>query len=368
MRKLASIQKITDIRPIEGADKIMVCNILGWEVVIAKRDNFKVGDLVVYVEVDSILPEKPEFEFMRERKFRVKTIKLRKQFSQGIVFPLSILPSGCKRVNEGDDLTEVLGIVKYDPQAQEEKSITTPQHKNKIVKYMMSFAWFRFIYFKLNRKDKGWPSWIAHTDEENFQVCMRMLTSRPNEEWYVGEKIDGQSGTFFVERVRKWGVTKLNFGVCSRNIRLGKPDESSYWKIARKYDLENKLLSLKKAGIVIQGEIVGGKVQGNKYALPELDMYVFNVIENGERYSLEKMIEFCKQHKFKCVPIIYNSWVLKNPERPIQEIVKELLDWSNGKSVLNNNILREGFVLRLKSNTNISFKIRSPEFLLKYGE
>jgi len=369
-RKLASIQKITDIRSIEGADKIKTAQVLGWECVI-RNDEFKVGDLVVYCEVDSIMPEKPEFEFLRERHFRIKTIKLRKQISQGIVFPLSVLsPSFMIDRNniEGTDVTEILGVTKYDPQLQEENTLKEQTQKSKINKFFMNFSLYRFIYFKINRKDKGWPSWIPHTDEENFQICNRMLTNRPNEEWYVTEKLDGQSGSFFIERIRRFGITKFKFGVCSRNIRIGKPNESNYWKIARKYDLENKLLSLKKADILLQAEICGGKIQGNKYALSELDMYVFNIIENGKKYSLEKMIKFCNQYSLKHVPVIYDNWVFKNSEKPVQEIIKELIDWSNGKSVLNNNILREGLVLRLKKNTNISFKIRSPEFLLKYGE
>ena len=373
-RKLASIQKIASIRGIPGADKVEVSVLenLGWEIVTRKGE-FKAGELVVYCEVDCQLPEKPEFEFLRERKFRIKTIKLRGTLSQGIVFPLTILPNTIlvpvnKMELVGTDVSESLDIRKYDPQLQEEKAMEEQAHKSKVNKFFMQFGLYRFIYFRLNKKNKGWPGFFAHTDEENLQNCLGMLTSRPNEEWYVAEKIDGKSFSAFIERTRKWGRTKLKFGVCSRNIRLSKPDTSDYWKMAKKYDLENKLLSLNKAGIVIQAEIAGGKVQGNKYALPELDMYVFNVIEGGERYSLEKMKEFCLQHGLKMVPILYDSWVLKNPERPVQEIVKELLDWSNGKSVLNNNVLREGLVLRLKKNTNISFKIRSPDFLIKFGE
>ena len=93
MRNLASVQRIIDIRPIEGADNILVCDILGWHVVINKKDNFKIGDLVIYIEPDSILPVIAEFEFLRDRKFRISTIKLKKQISQGIVFPLSLLES-----------------------------------------------------------------------------------------------------------------------------------------------------------------------------------------------------------------------------------------------------------------------------------
>lgn len=120
-RKLASIQRIVSLSPIEGADKIEKCVVLGFELVVAKKDNFKAGDLCVYCEVDSILPDKPEFEFLRERKFRIKTIKLKQQVSQGICFPLSILPQAAFhdiKWKEGADVTEILEITKYDPQGE----------------------------------------------------------------------------------------------------------------------------------------------------------------------------------------------------------------------------------------------------------
>src|SRR4030042_5995329 len=118
MRKLASIQKITSLSPIDGADKILKAAVLGWECVVLKNE-FNEGDLCVYCEVDSILPEKPEFEFLRERKFRIKTIKLKGQVSMGICFPLSILPKG--NYQEGDDITETIGITKHDQQAAAEQ-------------------------------------------------------------------------------------------------------------------------------------------------------------------------------------------------------------------------------------------------------
>src|SRR4030042_6809275 len=114
MRKLATIQQITALNSIPEADNILVASVLGWKVVVRKED-FKVGDLCVYCEIDSILPEKPEFEFLRPRKFRIKTIKLRGQVSQGICFTLSILPEG--KFNEDDDVTEIIGVKKNDHQA-----------------------------------------------------------------------------------------------------------------------------------------------------------------------------------------------------------------------------------------------------------
>lgn len=90
-RSLAHIEKIEWIRPIEGADKIALCGVLGWQCVIAKKDDFKVDDKIIYVEIDSVMPELPEFEFLRDRKFRVRTIKLRGQISMGLILPITIL-------------------------------------------------------------------------------------------------------------------------------------------------------------------------------------------------------------------------------------------------------------------------------------
>ena len=136
-RQLASIRRISDIRLIAGADRIVVAQVDGWECVVQK-DEFHVGDRVVYIEVDSVVPERPEFEFLRDRKFRVRTIKLRGQVSQGLVLPLSILPTG--NYEDGADVTDVLGVTKYDPQAQQEALLLQRQPKapkNKFVKLVV---------------------------------------------------------------------------------------------------------------------------------------------------------------------------------------------------------------------------------------
>lgn len=90
-RKLASIQIISDLKPIEGADKIEVATCLGWQCVV-KKGEFKIGDKCIYWEIDSIVDStNPIFEFMKERKFRVKTQKFLKTLSQGLLMPLSVL-------------------------------------------------------------------------------------------------------------------------------------------------------------------------------------------------------------------------------------------------------------------------------------
>ena len=176
------------------------------------------------------------------------------------------------------------------------------------------------------------------------------------------------SATFFIGTKRRWDIKNLEFGVCSRNIRLSKPDNSCYWKIAEKYNIGEKLLELEEAGIVVQGECVGGKTQGNKYKLPEQDFLVFNVIDNGTKYTLGQMKVFCHINGLKTVPIISESWTFNVNNRSNSDIVKDLVNMSEGKSALNPNIPREGIVVRLKDNPNISFKVISPTFELTYPQ
>lgn len=168
-RKLASIQRIAKLEEIPDADKIEKATVLGWEVVVAKKDNFEVGDFCVYCEIDSILPDKPEFEFLRERKFRIRTIKLKGQISQGICFPLSILPGWNHR--EGDDVTELIGVRKYDPQAEferKEMERLAGIDKNRMDKFLKRYSWYRKLIFKPKRTPI--PTFIKKTDEDRIQL------------------------------------------------------------------------------------------------------------------------------------------------------------------------------------------------------
>lgn len=167
-RKLAHVEIIEAIFPIPNADKIEMVKILGWECVV-KKNEFKVGEKVVYVEVDAIMPEKPEYEFLRDRKFRIRTIRLRGQISQGLVLPLSTLPQNSSYFSIGHDVTELLGITKYlspseqsELQQQEEK---IKLEKNRLKKFMMRYSWFRRMFLSRNQI-KGFPYWVNKTDEE----------------------------------------------------------------------------------------------------------------------------------------------------------------------------------------------------------
>ncbi|HEY8893345.1 MAG TPA: RNA ligase (ATP) [Niastella sp.] len=326
MRKLASIQRIKSIEPIANADTIMKATVLGWQLVI-KKDEFKPGDLCVYVEIDSILPDKPEFEFLRNKNFRIRTIRLRGQVSQGICFPLHILPNNIQ-VDEGADVTDVLGIVKYEP--------PVPVNMRGIMK-------------------GPFPSFIPKTDETRVQVLQDLLNTHKGAVCYITEKLDGTSVTFFV----KDGV----FGVCSRNMELEESEDNLYWKTARQFNIEEKLRSV-GCNIAIQGELVGESIQGNKLKLKGQHVFVFSVFLIDEyRYAMfHEWIKMMEDLAIPCVPVITDSYLLENN-------IEDILSMSETFSLINPNVMCEGIVIRLKESKDlVSFKAISNEFLLKYGE
>lgn len=332
-RKLASIRKIGELSPIEGADKIEVATIDGWKVVVAKDVNHKVGDLVVYCEVDSFLPIREEFEFLRKSSykkmgdqegFRLKTIRLRGQLSQGLILPIHILPFG-ETFHKGQDVTEVLGIVKYEPPVPAE----------------------------LSGKVKGlFPSFIRKTDEERVQNLAKeyqeyQATSK--HKFYVTEKLDGSSSTFFL----KDGV----FGVCSRNLELLETEGNTFWKVARELKLE-ELMSGVGFNICLQGELIGEGIQGNPYKIKGQTVRFFNGfnIDTQENIPFLEFVELVQKMGLKTVPILDFDFTLP-------ETIDGMLEYADNKSELNSNFDREGVVVRSYDRT-ISFKSISNKFLL----
>jgi len=346
MRKLASIQRILSVNPIDGADLIEVVAILGWKCVVKKSDEMKVGDLIVYCEIDSVFPEKEEFEFLRNKKFRIRTIRLKNQISQGICFPLSILPTS--EYNEGDDVTEILQISKYEP----------PEPAC------------------LGGNTKGsFPSFMIKTDETRVQVLQGLLTRHKGIQCYVSEKIDGSSNsTFFNNHLDLVD----QFGVCSRNQELKKDEpeigeysfsaKNTFWAMAEKYDLEAKLKKLNR-NIAIQGEVIGEGIQKNKYAIKGHELRVFNIFDI-DAYKYLDFAEFMKlsaELGLTTVPILDTNFILIDD-------IDALVELSKGNSVLNPKIKREGIVIRPLVEIDdprggrVSFKAINSEFLLKYQD
>ncbi len=358
-RKLASIQRVTSLEPIKDADRIEKATVLGWELVVQKGD-FRAGDLCVYCEIDSILPERPEFEFLRPRNFRIKTIKLKKQVSQGIAFPVSILPEGYLDLPvdyEGTDVTEVLGITKYEP--------NIPAH--------------------LAGQRKGnFPGFLRKTDEMRIQAVPRVLQRNVGKKMYVTEKVDGTSVTYFV---RDGGVlAEPEFGICSRNIWLKETEENKdvvYIQVAKQLDIETRLKNISEqaknlcllpnGNIAIQGEIVGPGVQKNKYHLEKLEFFVFSVyvIDEARYLSYGEFVWFCALMDFRTVPVLFFSTLADDNGNPCE--VPPLVENSKGMSQLA-KVPREGLVVRSlvedrdEELGRLSFKIINPDFLLLHGE
>ena len=200
-RKLASIQIINDLKPIEGKDRILQASILGWSLIVGK-DDFKVGDKCVYIEVDSVLdPNNPVFEQARKRSNRIKTIKMAGIYSQGIAYPLSAFSMNPDRYSVGDDVTDILGIKKYDPQAEEELKLNkTTKEIKKYPQFLMRWSWFRKLVLPSKRQQRGFPMQISKTDEVRIQTIPEVLKNK--EPTIVTEKIDGQSLSALLEQIK----------------------------------------------------------------------------------------------------------------------------------------------------------------------
>ena len=347
-RKLAHIERIVKISSIPDADKIEKVQVLGWECV-AKKGEFKEGELCVYIEIDAMIPKCIWSGFLwregdTKDKYRLKTCKLKGQVSQGLVLPISILSYYSEDVDsksvlqEGDDVTQLLCIEKYIPH----------------------------IPANLQGEIEGdFPFFIPKTDENRIQAYPQLLDIMRGKEVTISEKLDGTSASYFLK--------DLHFGVCSRNKELKLNDNNLYWKIAKQYDIENKLnwLNKESGGIefAIQGEIIGQGVQSNKYKLEGNRLYVFNVYNISEHKYLEheEMQKFCESLQLTYVPPL--------GQITLNHTVEELVELSKGYTVLNpEQIWREGIVVRgikeevIEKYGRFSFKAINPNFLLKYED
>ncbi len=358
MRNLASIKIIKNLVPIADRDRIELAIIDGWQIIV-KKDEYKIGDMTVFCEIDSVLPERQEFEFLRRSKFRIKTMKMAGVLSQGICFNLDILPKGKYEIDQ--DVTALLGIKQYETTIDKgsgsaDKSYGT---KSKIVKKLMRYAMFRKIFGGLFVKQKvtmDFPKFISKTDETRIQNIPHVLEDK-NTKWIVREKLDGQSGTFFL---KKKYLGRYDFGVCSRNLQLIE-DDSNYWQIAKSHNIKEILQKLigEHRWVAIQGEILGPGIQKNKYKFNELQIRVFNLVFPTGKARCLDWEERIMQLGLKWCPLIDESYILP-------ETVNELLEFATGSS-LEGETLREGLVFR-NYTRNHSFKAVSPEFLIKNDE
>lgn len=419
-RMLAYVQEVVDVEPLyfckavtdengnktfvpdlneKGekvyADSIEKIHVLGWTL-IANKGEFKPGDKCVFFEIDSKIPAckyldedgNDVFAFLARKNHCVKTYKLNKfgVWSQGLALPLSKLGLS-DELEINTDLTETLGItyaipednVRKSDRRQEQMKSYMSKHKkffnNRLVKKLMRFRFFRWLFLLGMRKGKGdmkkaFPSeFVSKTDEERIQNMPFLLEDKTP--LVATEKIDGTSTTWLMARKGK----KFEFYVCSRNIRMFRPDQECYngsdniyWEMAIKYDIENQFKKYLKEHpelkwVCIQGESYGAGWQGNPLKLNDHRFAAFNFkdSEHGRWGSEEGKAELASwDTPIPWVPILDTEFVLP-------DTVEELLNIATAKSAVNPDVLREGIVFRSKDG-NLSFKAVSPLYLEKKGE
>lgn len=400
-RELAYIVVIDSVTPIPGYDRVELAHVGGWTIVVGKGE-FKAGDPAIYFEIDSQLPEvKPfvDMEFLAKKKFKIKTQKMCKCISQGLLVSASNLGWGagstnglaCVIDNDGNPhysndesrfVTKLIGVTYATPEDNVRKASSVDKYKKmaqrhsklfskKPFRWLMKRTWGKkllFLFFgKKKDKKSDWPEWVKKTDEERIQNMDWILKDK--EPWIVTEKMDGSSTTFTLKRGK--GKNKEVFYVCSRNVVFDKPDKACYYdsniylEMAEKYDIYNKMKKLLTTAfkdcewITIQGETYGPGVQKRDYHAPEHEFMAFNFITSKDgRWGSEEMKNLLeKEMGIPCVPILDTNFILP-------DTVEEMLEYANGVSVCDTE-MREGVVLRSKDGSK-SFKAVSNEFLLKY--
>ena len=382
-RMLCYVTTIDNILPIEGYDRVEQAIVGGWRIIVSKADNFQPGDKCIYFEIDSLVDAQDErFEFLEKRKYRIKTQRMCKTISQGLVMPLSLFPElGDPEV--GTDLTEKLNVKYYVPEDNKRKANGVNKKakyqsmasryphifKKKPVRWLMRREWCRklmFLFFG-RKRDKGtaWPSHIAaKTDVERIQNEIWVLQDKTP--YVVTEKVDGSSCSVMAERKR---FGKIKYYVCSRNVVFQDEnqkcfyDENIYFEMYHKYDMREILTKILEdynlKNVAIQFEIFGPNVQKNDYSLSEREGRVFHIVSNREKFPMDKVVEICEKYGLPHVPIIDDNYILPDTIEEVQAFVESEESKISGK-------MKEGAVFYDKATGQKYFKFVSPEYLMKF--
>ena len=399
-RELAYLITVDAIEPIPGKDRVECAVVGGWRTMV-KKDQFKPGDIGIYIEIDSKTPEVAPFEFLEKYHYKVKTQKFKTFYSQGLLmapedFGWNVAGEMVKD-NEGkihnvnDDsrfLTSQLGITyataddnkrkapsadKYKKMAQRHPEL----FKKKWARWMMKRTWGKkvmFFFFGKKKDKRTWPAWVKKTDEERIQ-CMPWVFEAADwhdARWIATEKIDGTSTTFTMKRL---GKKKFDFYVCSRNVCFDTPEKEDkcfyesnvYLEMAQKYDVMHVLTEMITENedfdfVTLQGETYGEGIQKRDYSLKGHDFMAFNLIYGqkdgtAKRLNPIEMTEKLSEYRIPCVPIV-------NADFKMPATCDELLAIATDKSMVDGKE-REGLVFR-DVNGERSFKAVSNEFLAKY--
>ena len=415
VRELCYIVSIDTIEPITGSDNCEAAVVGGWKI-MTRKNTFKTGDLAVYFEIDSKVPEKEPFMFLQSKHFKIKTQKYTfggkgSFISQGLLMPLTDFPdlfeydvvsgmgwlytykakphikeSKDTIVNTHDGLTELLKV-KYSVAEDNKRKSNSNKYtkmvsrhqklfrKNKLIKWLYERQWGKeLLFFFLGKKSdkRSWPDWVRKTDEERVQNLPQLFPG-DNTKWIVTEKIDGSSTTFTM----KGRGRREQYYVCSRNVCFDTPEKNDklfydtniYEEMAQKYDVKNKLRDILKEHedwefVTIQGETFGASVQKRTYGLQERNFNAFNLVYGTKekpyiRMNSIDMKKLLDKYEIPSVPIL-------NTEYKIPKTMDEMISYADGASTIDGD-LREGVVLRTYDGES-SFKAVSNQFLLKFKE
>ena len=380
-RELAYVVRINKVEPIEGYDRVEYAHINGWGCVV-RKGAFKEGDLGVYFEIDSKCPAVEPFLFLEKRKYHVKTQKMCKRISQGLLMSFADFGWENDKYKEGTFLTKELGITYYEPEDNVRKSNhgvdkykKMAQRNGKLFskqpfRWLMKRDWGRkilFVFFGKKRDKCGWPAWVVKTDEERAENMPYILENK--DPWIASEKLDGTSTTFTMKR-KLFG--RYDFYVCSRNVVFDKPDKKCFYdtnvylEMAEKYDIEKKMAKMlkmfpKAEWITLQGETYGGNIQKRDYSTNEHRFAGFNFITSNEgRWNSVKAAKFMNEFNIPWVPILNENYVLP-------DTIEDLRAYVHSEPSTVDGIIKEGIVFRSQDGS-MSFKCVDLEYLIKYHQ
>lgn len=401
-RELAYLVCVDAIEPIPGKDRVECAVVGGWRTMV-KKDQFKPGDVGVYFEVDSKVPEKEPFEFLEKYHYKIKTQKFKTFYSQGLLMHpddfgwcyaadnSGVYVNGkfCAVNDDSRFLTSQLGVTYATADDNKRKAPSADKYKKMAqrhpdlfkkgwARWMMRREWGKKVMFFFfgKKKDKrgGWPSWVAKTDEERIENLPHLFKEKCA--WFATEKVDGSSTTFTMKRGS--GFHKPTYLVCSRNVCFDTPekadkcfyDSNIYLEMSEKYHIQDVLEKMLKEDdsldfVTIQGETYGEGVQKKTYKKTGHDLAIFNVIfgyknNTTKRLNPREMTDLMAKYELPCVPIIHEAYVLP-------DTIEELRAFVDSEPSKIDGEMKEGIVFRSPDGT-MSFKCVSPEFLIKYHQ
>jgi len=334
MSDLATIERVLELGTHNNADTLEIAKVLGWKIVV-KKGEFQVGDLVVYIRTDTIVPDCPEFEFLRNKQFRVKPLRLRGTMSEGLLIPLRALPDIAGKFDlqtEGRDVASILGIEKY------EKPI--PACLSGEVKIA------------------GLPYSISKTDEERVQNYPQLIEEIKGKDIVISQKMDGSSVTY----VWKDGV----FDVCGKTLTFKEGVNNSLWRMAHQLKL-SEILSKINRNIAVRGELCGPGIQKNTAGFKDLTFCMFDIydIDNRVYFDYAERMGWACEFSIPIAPVLWTGVFNKD------------LEWLENYAEEDNKYIRndhraEGIVVRPTQecyspslNSRLSFKVISKKYAEK---